>query len=723
MVSTIAQPPVKARDSNAAFELREAFGVRPACWRCHPAWSASNAGASSAHSKRFAWQFIHASLRRWRAGWSSAVRLRQGCRAAEWLAIAGVTLASAAHSAQVGSSPKAPPAPLDYEMSAYELAPQFQPKDQPWRARNLKSTLLERVAREKQRRELDVYYYRVGYTMSFPLPLARRPTAKELPAAIPGRAYPWLIWLSWDLEERWRVLHFAWRQLRDAEAGALLQQELAALSGWDHYSEVDGNVGLVTGHLAASLSLALADTAGWDKQSLRQARAAAKALLERDVWPWFESHWSAESIGQDQLGNIPVIALVRSAQLARVTHSARQAALDAKARQVFQAWCRLRTSEAHHTEGAAYDGYLMDSITEWMDGLPDRAELLRDGHDAFRSLAVQWMNLSLPGRPDLQAPLGDVEPEMTFWATALVRLAGWYEWRDADWFMHRFPLQRMRAAGLVAAYGQKLQPSLEVPAAEPQELPNALSLRTGWDKGDLLALLGLSRGHMGHLHADGGQLILGWQGRFWITDPGYQQYRPGAERDYTLGVQAHNAPVIGGTAQTLRTPRVLLLETNAHGWQHAQVDLSGCYQGLRPGASVQRELWLINDGGRAVVARDTFSSLGQDVEISTCWLGGDHLAWAWREGWARLSDGRHALWLGTVPDALSASALTRHPGSRGPLTLTHTATLPYGNGVRWWVFWCDAEAGWTPPSVEVRQGALEFKAPGASQAAWSVPAQ
>ena len=340
-------------------------------------------------------------------------RVHRGCHLAGLLAIACVTLAAAAPFAQVASSPKPPPAPLAYETSAYELAPQFQPRDQPWRTRNVKSTLVERVAWEEQRHEMDVYYYRVGYTMSFPLPLTQRPTAKELPVAIPGRAYPWLIWLSWDLEERWRVLHFAWRQLGDAEAGALLQQELAALSGWDRYTEVDGNVGLATGHLAASLSLALADGSHWDRQSLRQARSAAKALLERDVWPWFESHWREENIGPAQLANIPVIALVRSAQLARVTHSPREAALDAKARQVFQAWCRLRTGEARHTEGAGYDGYLMDSITEWMAGLPDRADLERDGHDAFRSLADQWMDLSLPGRPDLQAPLGDVEPEMT----------------------------------------------------------------------------------------------------------------------------------------------------------------------------------------------------------------------------------------------------------------------------------------------------------------------
>ena len=85
-------------------------------------------------------------------------------------------------------------------------------------------------------------------------------------------------------------------------------------------------MGLVTGHLAACLSLALADSSKWDSAQLQQARSAAEALLERDVWPWFERHWRVESIGQGQLVNIPVIALVRSAQLARVIGSPRQAA-------------------------------------------------------------------------------------------------------------------------------------------------------------------------------------------------------------------------------------------------------------------------------------------------------------------------------------------------------------------------------------------------------------
>src|ERR1039458_10431386 len=42
------------RCKDARKDLREAFGVRPACWRGRKVWGGPKAGASSAHSKRSA---------------------------------------------------------------------------------------------------------------------------------------------------------------------------------------------------------------------------------------------------------------------------------------------------------------------------------------------------------------------------------------------------------------------------------------------------------------------------------------------------------------------------------------------------------------------------------------------------------------------------------------------------------------------------------------------
>jgi len=367
--------------------------------------------------------------------------------------------------------------PLPYDMAAYELASQFQEQETPRIRSTLTNEILRRVAIEKQRRELDVYYYRIGYTLSFPLKLRHRPIVEELPIGIPNRTYPWLTWLSWDLEERWRLFHLAWRDFGDEQASLLLQEELAALSGWDFFGNADCSAGLVTGHIAASLSLALANTSGWKPEYLERARAAAAALIERDVWPWFQKTWPEQELMPKQLHNISVIALVRSAELARVIDSPRAAALERRSHEVLRAWCRFRTNALHHTEGTAYDGYLMDSVTGWLETAPGRAQVQGKCRDAFRNLAESWIALTVPNRPDLHAPLGDTEPEMTFWATALLRMADWYDWPDARWLLRRVPLDRMRAAALEVALHRNstFAGKLKVPS-ECRELAD----RMGW---------------------------------------------------------------------------------------------------------------------------------------------------------------------------------------------------------------------------------------------------
>ena len=603
---------------------------------------------------------------------------------------------------------------MAYEVSAHELAPHLRGDRQDWTLEDAESLLAERVAAQKQRRELSVDYYRIGHTLAFPLPLAERPCEELLPEGIPGRSYPWTTWLAWELEERWRILHAGWRQLGDAEAGGLLQRELAALSGWEHFGAACGRVSLVTGHLAACLSLALADPSGWDPGLREQVLTAARSLLERDVQPWFRQSWAdGKPLTPARLHNIPTIALMRSSQLARVIDSPLVETLEPRARDVLHAWWKFRTGKQRHTEGTAYDGFLTDAMTEWFAGLPDRDDLLPAGREAFCGLAQEWVQHTLPGRTDLHAPLGDVEPEMPFWANALIRLASWYELEDAGWLLRRYPLERLPAAALAAIpdHAAFLQRQFSLPEVAPREQLAAVTLRTGWERSDLLAAVGLPRCNMGHLHTDGGHVILGWQGRFWITDPGYQQYRPGLEREYTIGPQAHNAPVIAGVAQSRRVAQLLSLGTDAGGRQHAAIDLSGGYTGLPEGASVRRDIWLIPGEAPAVVVRDSFAGFQPDVEVQTNWLGGAHLAWAFPAGWARLSDGEGALWIGTAQGPLAAK-LTRHPGSRGPLTLEHVATLPEGEGTRWWVFCCDLSVGWDSPHLTLDGDALRLRLPG-----------
>jgi len=606
-----------------------------------------------------------------------------------------------------------------YDSSVYEMAPQISATGNPWNQDDLRASLQERVAWEKSRREIHVYYYRINQTIAYPLPVSARPAT--LPAGIPGRSwYPWLIWLLWTLEERWRTLHAAWRLLDDQEAGRLLQEELAALNGWSTFTNWIQEVGLPTGHIAACFTYFLRDEAGWDPARYAEMKAAAERLVAQDLWPWFGTHWAPKEapLAPSDIHNIPVIALVRGAQLARLLDSPHADPLEAKAKETLRAWWHHRQQVATpHTEGTAYDGYLMDAFTEWIDGLPDRQALLAEGENAFVSLARHWIYSTLPGRLDLHAPLSDVEPEMPFWMSCLFRMVDWMGtpgtssslsaadtaiFQHGLWLLQRIPPNRLPAAALALALTRPAESlSTDSPPTTPQEIANAITLRTGWASDDLLALIGLSRSKMSHLHNDGGHLILGWQQRFWITDPGYQQYRPGEERDFTIGEAAHNAPVIGGIVQSQRAAQVVEVTDSAGGRQQAKLDLTACYEGLPAGATVQRTIWLNSDGplgGPLVVVSDRFQGLPAETPIDTHWQGGTHLAWSFVDGWARMSDGAHALWIGTWPGPLEAMMLDRHAGSRGPLTLVHKAPLT-ADGTRWWIFCADRGLGWTPPAL------------------------
>src|SRR5690606_28663080 len=75
--------------------------------------------------------------------------------------------------------------------------------------------------------ELVVDYYRIGYRLSWPLPLDRRPDG--FPAEVPGiPRYPWTTWVGWQLEERWAALD-------NAGEHGLLIRELEALAGWTDF--------------------------------------------------------------------------------------------------------------------------------------------------------------------------------------------------------------------------------------------------------------------------------------------------------------------------------------------------------------------------------------------------------------------------------------------------------------------------------------------------------
>ncbi|GAB3759190.1 heparinase II/III domain-containing protein [Microlunatus parietis] len=541
-----------------------------------------------------------------------------------------------------------------------------------WGIDQLRAEIARRGAAAGRARELPVDYYRIGYRLSWPLPITARP--QDFPAPIPGiPTYPWLVWIGWGLEERWAALH-------NAGATETVLRELAALAGWSTFVDDSDQAGLITASIALWLTRGL-DAA--DGPARAELAGIADRLITESLLPRYRRE-RTEPPADDlrRLQNIRLIPLFTAGRLAAVLDHPALPEVRELADQAVSLWVRLRR-DAGYTEGVGYDGYLTEHLLEWLAVAPDQ-----EASDEIRQAALSWPATAVPGRPEVQVPFGDIEPEMTQWLTVVAAVAA-TEPGLAAW-CRTVPLRAFPSAALarMLAWPETAGTAAPKPAITGVRQPGAVALRTV-DQGlvgEVLVAVATPRVEVGHLHHDAGQVILGWRGRTWISDPGYQQYRAGAEQDFTLDHGAHNAPVIDGAGQTRRGAVLAALSAT-----EAVVDLGGCYP--ESGGPLRRTVRLDED---TVLIRD---DLAGATEVITHWLAAGDLHWQFVDGWARLSvdDQEEALWFGCSSTNLSARWLGRHPGSRGQLTLTVPTTTERTD----WVLVLDPSAGWQPPSKSI----------------------
>lgn len=72
-------------------------------------------------------------------------------------------------------------------------------------------------------------------------------------------------------------------------------------------------------------------------------------------------------------------------------------------------------------------------------------------------------------------------------------------------------------------------------------MPATVSLRSGWSADSISVVTSACNSMAGHIQHDAGTVVIGTKGSWLISDPGYQQYMESSEREYTLGVNAHNS--------------------------------------------------------------------------------------------------------------------------------------------------------------------------------------
>ena len=548
---------------------------------------------------------------------------------------------------------------------------------------------------------LPVDYYRIRRRVAYPLPV-RSIQLPGMPVA-DLQSYPWATWMTWALEERIESLGWAAEWFGDAAARGAAAKDLEALAAWPSYRQYE-QPDLCLGHAARTLWHAHAHWK-WVEPALRAKIESAFARIIADILPLSEQKHGAYARKEDILAlpephkllhNIPIIGTVGAALAANALLHPSAAVFNRRLHALLGALLDLR--ERGHTEGLAYDGYVMDFAADWLRSLPaaERAPLLKHPrlHDG---LEMSYM-LAAPGAAAEVAELSDVEPRrMPFHLSALAKLEILAPEPRRAWHLGRCPADWLRADALAALHARPEGPAGPAPAAGALDAHYAVVLRSGWEASDLAVAIAASNSPMGHVHCDSGSLTIGTAGRWLITDPGYQQYMKKQERQFTLGPCAHNAPVINGLAQNTKAVRRLAREERG-GVLRAKIDLTGCYPPILKIERALRTVWLW--GKQFVVVADEMQ--GATVLTQAYhWHGHADAAWWAQDGWATLclpGAGAEPLWITTPQASISGAAIDRFPGSRGQLTLHVFADVKAP--VVWWVFAC----GPRPPEVALAEG-------------------
>lgn len=549
------------------------------------------------------------------------------------------------------------------------------------------SLILRRASDQLSQNRLVVDFYRIRRRLAYPLPV-REESFPEFPTRL-GTWYPWDCWLAWAIEERVWNLGWAGTWNEDQNYRNAVEQDLCGLATWK-YACPDQIDGLAVAHFVRTLIHAArhwpwlsAETRNQIDQGLKYQLAFFSDWLaaEHRWWQRRKQEPNHEDFASP-LHNIHFIQTVGLCLAARWVGHADAHRLESRT----SAFCKalLDQHAGGVSEGVGYDGYILDFMMDWLQGAPANPANAILSHTELEMMLDQSAIMAAPGNVSEVAKLGDVEPlEMPFHISALAkyrRIRSNLRW---DWLLDRYDPSRMRTEALMALKeGPALNRTMEPAAGSATRC--ARVLRSGWTVEDLAVAVSVHQGRMGHLHFDNGSIVIAAGGNWMIDDPGYQQYMPTSEREFSAGADAHNAPLPDGHPQSARAGAVAHEPMRRENIWKTTIDLTGCYDNSI--ALCRRHLWLVDR--RMVVVADEVK--GDFSKVGYHWHGHPRAAWWAQDGLALVYLDRTELWIRCMSQKLQQNQIDRRRGSRGQLTLC--ASIDRGaSNVIWWVFGVDRQ--------------------------------
>lgn len=508
------------------------------------------------------------------------------------------------------------------------------------------------------RREASVVvdYYRIRQKLFFPLPVEDFPEVLSTVRGIPN--YPYAIWLLWQLEER--IFTMGWAAEWDGRI-AEVQRDLEALIRWKRFRQLP-IPDLCSAHIAKILASSL--TWRWLPSVLRRDIRAALRRVVDDGFPLLRP-LPANSVPEliergVRFPNIPTIGAMGLALAA--TQGNHPAASEAAEHAGLLAELWLEWGVRGHGEGVSYDGYTCDFLMDFTVQCPApmRRKLL--SHPRIREVLQEIRLLGAPGRPENLALLGDVEPgEMRFHYSFAAKFLARVESGDGFPFPAQ-PARHLRADALPHLRKNRTRTR---PALGVHDAHYAVVLQPGRR---VKAAVSWSNSQMGHMQPDYGSVVAGAGGNWLLDDPGYRQYLPTAEREFTLGARAHNHPVINGCAPSSAPEHRSYDVLQARAGAGIRLDLSSTYANWQ--GTCVREIRM-DPHGRMTI-EDHIPS-GNVRRVDYHWHGHPSAAWHISDGWACLLGGKDSRIRFTCEgQPLQPQDLHRLRGSRGHLSIVKT---------------------------------------------------
>ncbi len=561
----------------------------------------------------------------------------------------------------------------------------------------IEAEMRARASRYLEQKQLVVDYYRIGRRLAFPLAFQKIPEPGLPVPGIPD--YPWEIWLAWELEERINSLGWAAEWFDDRAARAAASRELEALTRWPEFTP-GRRLDLCLGHTARILWQAYTQ---WDWLETSRKDEIGRSLdrLVAQSTPWIDGRYGATRQAREMLSskepqtlvhNIPFIGLIGVSLAANARNDEAAGPVNQRVEALLEVLTTLRRQG--YSEAVAYDGYLLDFVADWIASLPPaaRKDVLR--RFDFSGFLRESCMLGAPRDITQVAEIGDVEPRhMPFHVSAQARLQKLQPDPLRAWYLSqcRPTILRADALACLRGFADSLPAEAKAPRGGIADAHYARVLRSGWGPGDLATAVSAGVSPAGHIHFDYGTITIGTAGRWIIADPGYQQYMPGEEREFTLGPAAHNVPVLNGKAQAFKSGKILDQREEGSDVLRLSLDMTACYPAEVGARRVMRTIWSMSN--RLVAVADRIDAAGLET-ISYHWHGCPEAAWRVDSNWAMIHvEPATSLWLTSPSFTISDAAIERLPGSRGQLTLSvKRPAAP----VIWWIF----SLSDAPPAVD-----------------------